>query len=211
MATSMQRALAIPAIRPHVAVAASWWAAIGLSAGLLLFHLSLVPWTSLWDRDEPRFARAAVEMVESGQYLYPTFNGDLRPQKPILIYWLMTLSVRALGPTELAARFWSPVGLALAALFTYAIGRRLYSARVGLLAMAIVAFNPLAMLEAGAATTDVALLACMTGAMAAGAASLVGGVTMMRTVGLTDSLAAAQLVKGPIGLAVPLLAIAGAL
>ena len=39
--------------------------------------------------DEPRFAQATVEMLHSGNWLYPTFNGAVRADKPILVYWLM--------------------------------------------------------------------------------------------------------------------------
>src|SRR5262245_64217471 len=108
---------------------AGWRRAGAAAAAIWLCYLALAPWTTLWDRDEPRFAQATVEMLASGQYLYPTFNGHLRADKPILIYWLMALPMRLLGPRELAARFWSPAGLAAAALLTASIGRRLISLR----------------------------------------------------------------------------------
>ena len=72
--------------------------------------------SSLWDRDEPRFSRAAVEMWEGGRggYLVPHFNNELRPDKPILIYWLMCLCISVLGVCELALRLPSIVGLTTA-------------------------------------------------------------------------------------------------
>jgi len=66
--------------------------------------------TTLWDRDEPRYARAAVEMAESGNYLLPTFNGQIWFDKPPLLYWLMSLPIRLKGPTELACRFFGVLG-----------------------------------------------------------------------------------------------------
>src|SRR5579883_442077 len=48
--------------------------------------------TGLWDRDEPRYAVAVREMRERGDWLFPTFNGEPRYHKPILIYWLMGLT-----------------------------------------------------------------------------------------------------------------------
>ncbi|HSU81263.1 MAG TPA: glycosyltransferase family 39 protein, partial [Thermoanaerobaculia bacterium] len=77
-----------------------WPRALAAAAAILVAFLALTPWTTLWDRDEPRFAQATVEMLASGNYLYPPFNGHLRTDKPILIYWLMALSVRLLGATE---------------------------------------------------------------------------------------------------------------
>jgi 4-amino-4-deoxy-L-arabinose transferase-like glycosyltransferase len=182
-----------------------------VAAAILAAGLALAPWTTLWDRDEPRFAQATVEMLDSGQYLYPTFNGQLRPDKPILIYWLMSLSMSGLGPGEMGARFWSPVALAAAALLTFGIGRRLISSRAGLWAMAILAATPLALGEGLAATTDAVLLAAITGALAAFTAAVVRGPRPVHLLALAAALALAQLAKGPVGLAVPGLAMIGAL
>ena len=49
---------------------------------IFCFYLTVASSSSLWDRDEPRFARAAVEMLHTGDYLVPTFNGNLRADKP---------------------------------------------------------------------------------------------------------------------------------
>lgn len=188
-----------------------WRLAAATAAGIFVLFLAMAPWTTLWDRDEPRFAQATVEMLASGQYLYPTFNGHLRADKPILIYWLMALPMRLLGPRELAARFWSPAGLAVAALLTAFIGRRLISQRAGLWAMAVLAATPLTLMEGLAATTDAVLLAAITGAMAAFVASLTRGPKTLHLVAMTLCLTLAQLAKGPVGLAVPLLAMVGTL
>ncbi|MFL6258209.1 MAG: ArnT family glycosyltransferase [Thermoanaerobaculia bacterium] len=190
---------------------AGWPRALAAAAAILLAFLALAPWTTLWDRDEPRFAQATVEMLASGNYLYPTFNGHLRPDKPILIYWLMALSVRLLGATELAVRLWAPVGLALTALLTWWTGKRLLSPRAGLWAMAVLATTPLTLMEGLAATTDAVMLAAITGAMAAFAAALSRGPRGRHLLVLAACLGLAQLAKGPVGLAVPVLAMLGAL
>ena len=188
-----------------------WPRALAAAAAILVAFLALTPWTTLWDRDEPRFAQATVEMLASGNYLYPTFNGHLRPDKPILIYWLMALSVRLLGATELGVRFWAPVGLALTALLTWWTGRRFLPSRAGLWAMAVLATTPLTLMEGLAATTDAVLLAAVTGAMAAFAAALARGPRGRHLVALAAAIGLAQLAKGPVGLAVPVLAMLGAL
>lgn len=185
-----------------------------VALALFLFFLALTPWTTLWDRDEPRFAQATVEMLDSGQYLYPTFNGQLRPDKPILIYWLMALPVRLLGPREIAARFFSPVGIALTALLTAFIARRLLpdlGNRAGLWTVGILATVPLVLIEGLAATTDAVLLATITGALAAFAAALERGPRILHLLAMTACLALAQLAKGPVGLTVPVLAMLGAI
>ncbi len=175
-------------------------AAALLAAAIFAFYLALTPWTTLWDRDEPRFAVAAVEMRQSGNYLYPTYGGELRPAKPILIYWLMALSMGLLGSTELAARFWGPVGIGIAALATWSIGRRFLSPRGALASMAAVAINPLAAMQAGAATADSILLACVTTSIAAFVWRWRSPMRVAPTALFAASLGAGLLTKGPVGL-----------
>ena len=181
-----------------------------LALSIWIFYLLLTPLTTLWDRDEPRFARASVEMYESGQYLYPTVGGELRAAKPILIYWLMTLSIRVFGATELAVRFWAPLGIAAAAYATFVIGRRLISARAGLTALHIVALNPLAFVQGAAATTDAVLLAFVTVAIAAIAWRWTSESRLGPAALFTAGVAGGLLTKGPVGL-LPVLVASGAL
>jgi 4-amino-4-deoxy-L-arabinose transferase-like glycosyltransferase len=93
----------------------------------------------LWDRDEPRNAACAREMLDRGDWVVPTFNGELRVPKPILKYWLMIGAYKLFGVNEFAARFGSAV-FALATVWaTYFLGRRLFDARAGLWAGLILA------------------------------------------------------------------------
>ena len=80
-------------------------AALALLASTVFFVNLGTP--KLWDRDEPRNARCASEMLERSDWIVPTFNGELRTHKPVLLYWLMMSSFRLFGTTEFAARFWS--------------------------------------------------------------------------------------------------------
>jgi len=68
----------------------------------------------LWD--ESRLAINACEMLRSGNYLIPTFDGapDMWNTKPPLMIWLQVLSMKSFGVNEWAVRFPS----AMAALFT---------------------------------------------------------------------------------------------
>lgn len=187
-----------------------WRRALVIAAAIWLALLALTPWTTLWDRDEPRFAQAAVEMLHTGDYLVPTFNGEVRAQKPPLIYWLMTLSMRIFGPTEFAARFWSPAAMAIAALATFAIGRQLRSAAVGHRAMLVLTLTPLTILEGVAATTDAVLLAALTCAVACGLRMLQERPRPIDVLALGAALGAGLLAKGPIAavIVVPVLAVA---
>jgi 4-amino-4-deoxy-L-arabinose transferase-like glycosyltransferase len=186
-----------------------WGAALALAGAIFAVLLGLASRTTLWDRDEPRFAQATVEMIASGDYLVPTFNGSLRADKPILAYWWMALPMRLLGPSALAARLGSAAAMAIAALLTFAAARRLLPDGAGLWAMAVLAATPLAVVEGQAATADALLLAAVTGALACFAAALTGdGRRLWPWLGLGLALGLAQLAKGPVGLAVPGLGIA---
>ncbi len=184
-------------------------------AAVLLGILALASWlttrSTLWDRDEPRFAQAAVEMVHSDQWLFPTFNGELRPDKPILIYWLMAIPVSLFGVSEWAVRAWAPIGLAVSAWLTWRVGRRFLSPSAALLAALILALSPMAVAEGTVATVDSVLMACITAAMACFAGMLANGWRTRDFLVLALCLGAAQLTKGPVGLAVPMLSIFTAL
>lgn len=156
--------------------------------------------STLWDRDEPRFSRATAEMIESGNYLYPTFNGRLRPDKPILIYWLMSVPMRVLGPTSLACRFSSTVGIVLTCLFTFLLGRRFLGVKAGLWSAAILASTLLILVEGTAATSDGILLPCMVAVMVLFAGSLASRFRWYHVAAMGLALGLGLLAKGPVAL-----------
>ncbi|MDY6782900.1 MAG: glycosyltransferase family 39 protein [Cyanobacteriota bacterium] len=66
-----------------------------------LWHLGS---TGLVDETEPLFAEAARQMLETGDWITPYFNGETRFDKPPLIYWLMAIAYRLIGTNEWAVR-----------------------------------------------------------------------------------------------------------
>lgn len=183
--------------------------ALGLVA-LALGYGILAAASTLWDRDEPRFARAAVEMVESGDYLVPTFNAKLRPDKPAMVYWAMSVPLQLIENKTLAVRLPSIVGLLCAAGMTFLIGRRMFGARVGLWAMGLFATALNAMVIGTAATADGVLLAWIMLAIWTFVEMVYRGPRWWHYVLFAAALGGAQLTKGPVGLAVPGLAVLGA-
>jgi 4-amino-4-deoxy-L-arabinose transferase-like glycosyltransferase len=83
---------------------------------ILFYRLGLLP-ISTWD--EARLANNALEMAETGLSLITTYDGipDHLNTKPPLLIWLMSISIRVLGPNEWGVRLPS----VLAALGTAAI------------------------------------------------------------------------------------------
>jgi 4-amino-4-deoxy-L-arabinose transferase-like glycosyltransferase len=75
---------------------------------------------TLFDVDEAVFSTATREMIESGDWITPTYNGENRYDKPILFYWLMAASYKMFGINEFGARFPSALaatGLIIAIFF----------------------------------------------------------------------------------------------
>jgi len=182
-----------------------WPAIIGLVVVVWCGYLWTTTRSTLWDRDEPRNATAAVEMVRSGDLLVPTFNSEPRLRKPILMYWLMALSVNVLGPTVLAVRFWAPLGTAISCLLTAWIARRLYGPEAGWWAAAIFATQPLVLVVGTIAKADAILLPAMLGATMCFVLAWTSGPNWWQTLVMGLLLGVAQLAKGPVGLVVPLL------
>ncbi len=75
-----------------------------LLAALLLGFWSNLGSVPLFDLDEGAFSQATLEMIDSGNYLSTTLNGEPRYDKPILIYWLQGAAVKAFGFGEFAFR-----------------------------------------------------------------------------------------------------------
>lgn len=75
-----------------------------LIAALLLGFWSRLGAVPLFDLDEGAFSQATIEMVDSGNYLTTTLNGEPRYDKPILIYWLQAGAVKLFGQNEFAFR-----------------------------------------------------------------------------------------------------------
>lgn len=140
--------------------------ALLLSVAGICFLLNLGG-PKLWDRDEPRNAGCAAEMLAAGNWVVPTFNAKLREHKPVLTYWLMMFSYLTFGVNEFSARFPSALLGMGTVLLTYFIGRRLFNSSVGLWAAGGLATTMMFGVAARAATPDAPLIFFSTLAIAA--------------------------------------------
>lgn len=162
--------------------------------------------TGLFDRDEPRYAQAAREMIASGDWVVPSFNGEPRLHKPVLVYWLMSASVMVLGDSPLAVRFPAIVAGALAGVLLYEMTRRWWGRRVAVWATFVWATMPLTLVESRMATTD-AVLNLFTLGMMACVARLYQGPDAHAARLFWSLLGLSILTKGPVGLLVVVFAI----
>lgn len=71
---------------------------------LVIPLIALAAFRDLWAPDEPRYAQIAREAWESGSLLVLHICGDIYPDKPPLVYWLVGLAGKLGGWTEFAVR-----------------------------------------------------------------------------------------------------------
>lgn len=121
-----------------------------------------MPAHMLWDADEGYYARTAAEMLKSGNWLVPTYNGEIFAHKPPLSFWLMAIAMKIFGEGEFAVRFFSGPAMAGSGFLTYLIGRRLFDERTGIWAMGVLVTSLMAVYLGFAAMLDAVLLFCVT-------------------------------------------------
>jgi 4-amino-4-deoxy-L-arabinose transferase-like glycosyltransferase len=157
---------------------------------------------SLWDIDEGNNSEASREMMAADNWVVPTFNFELRTDKPALLYWLQIEAYRLFGVNEFAARLPSALAALVVVLLTYELGRRMFGAAAGLLAGLVLASSALFCAAAHFANPDALLLAFSTLALWwfwLGFAR--SGRWWFVPAGVSTGLAV--LAKGPVGLVLP--------
>lgn len=193
-------------------------ASLWLTALALLLYLpgffSLQP----MDRDEPRFAQATKQMLESGDYVAIRFQDEARNKKPVGIYWLQAGAVsaaQAVGVAGARAKIWiyrlpSLAAAVVATLLTYWAALAFVAAPEAFVAAALMAATILLGVEARLAKTDATVTATVVAAMGALArlwrGAPVGSQTWRLPLIFWSAVALGVLVKGPITPMVPLLA-----
>jgi 4-amino-4-deoxy-L-arabinose transferase-like glycosyltransferase len=157
---------------------------------------------SLWDIDEGHNAEAAREMLASGNWIMPTFNFQLRVDKPALLYWLQIAAYQVCGVNEFAARLPSALAALVAVLAAYELGRAMFGAATGLVAGLVLASTAMFCAAAHFANPD-ALLNALTllTFLFFWRSYAVGGRGWFVPVGVCTGLAV--LAKGPVGLVLP--------
>lgn len=87
----------------------------------------------LFDWDEVNFAEISREMLATGDFLLVQINFLPFWEKPPLFFWLQALSMAIFGISDFAARFPNAVCGMLTLPLLFALGRRLYDVRFGML------------------------------------------------------------------------------
>jgi 4-amino-4-deoxy-L-arabinose transferase-like glycosyltransferase len=173
-----------------------------LTAMCLALYLPNLGAPSLWDIDEGNNVEAMREMLAADNWHVPTFNFQLRVDKPALLYWLQIFASLAFGIGEFAGRLPSALA-ALATVFTtYELGRKMYGSSAGLCAAAALASAAMFCAAAHFANPDALLVACtaLTFFFFWAGLKLSGRIWF---VPVNVMMALAVLAKGPVGVALP--------
>src|SRR5262249_6642976 len=101
-------------------------------------------------------------MRDRGDWIYPTFNGEPRYHKPVLIYWLMRLGTALAGDSPFGLRMISALAGAATVLGVTLLGQRMLGPKGGLAGL-ILATAPIVVAESKLATTDASLALFMFG------------------------------------------------
>ena len=115
---------------------------------IILLALAITPYfiklgsSSLWDANEAFYAETPREMLESGDYVNPSFNYKPRFKKPPLCYWIVAGSYKVFGVSESAERLPLAFGALILIVAAFFLGRAAYSTEAGLFAAIALASMP---------------------------------------------------------------------
>ncbi|MFZ0427581.1 MAG: glycosyltransferase family 39 protein [Acidobacteriota bacterium] len=169
----------------------------GLVTYLALFYqIGRLPF---FGSDEPRYARIAEEMEQSGDFVTPHLEGRPWLEKPPLLFWLEAASFRVLGASEATARLPNAILAVAGALVMALLAYHLFGIRLALLSYLILVTTAMYDIFARAASTDLPLSVTFSAAVAAAYLAI-----RKRTLGWAAAsgacLALAILAKGPVAL-----------
>jgi 4-amino-4-deoxy-L-arabinose transferase-like glycosyltransferase len=174
---------------------------VAVVAILCFFHLGAY---GLWEPDEARYAEIAREMLVLHDLVVPHLNYVPYIEKPPLLYWLTALAMRAFGVNEFAARFVNASAACAGVAAVYLVARREIDSRHAFWSAIILSTSAVYALMAQVLTTDMLLTATITVALFAFFLHWREGSGWCWV--MYVALALAVLTKGPIGLAIPLVA-----
>lgn len=162
----------------------------------------------LWRTSEARDCEIAREMLASGDFAVPRFNGQVFLEKPPLFYAAIALAFRLFGVSERSARIPGFFFAVLALLGAAVIGKRLRDEKLGLAMLLVTGTTSLFLKRGHEAYLDVALSATVIWALAFYLLAEQGRTEKPRfafLLGFYLMLTAAFFVKGLVGPLLPLL------
>ena len=93
-----------------------------LAAALALFFVDLGG-SSIWDANEAFYVETPREMIDRGDYVFPTFNYEPRVNKPVLSYWIVAGFYKLFGVSVGVQRIPIAIGGLLLVGIAFFLGR----------------------------------------------------------------------------------------
>ncbi|HQT40765.1 MAG TPA: glycosyltransferase family 39 protein [Polynucleobacter sp.] len=172
--------------------------------GLLWF--GTLNYRHLIPSDEGRYAEISREMLVTGDWVTPRYNGYKYFEKPPLQIWATATAFNLFGIGDWQARLWTALTGFLTILFVGFTGARIYNARAGWIAALVLASSPMWVIGGHINSLDMGLSAFLVAALC----SLLLAQTSRLQSGTRNWMWAcwalmglATLSKGVVGLAIP--------
>ena len=127
-----------------------------LTAAILPFWIGIGD-STLWDANEAFYAETPRVMIETGDYVSPSFNANPRFNKPPLTYWVVAISYKIFGVSEWSERL--PIVLGAMGLIAaaFVIGQIVWGTEAGLWAAIVMATLPRFLMHSRRTSIDVFL------------------------------------------------------
>ncbi len=107
-------------------------------AFLYFFNLGL---NQVWQPNEAFYADASKNMLRTGDFLTPVYNGEIRLNKPPMTYWFTALSFFLFGINEFSLRLFQVLTGLGTGLITYLLARKLTDEKVALLSFVVLTLS----------------------------------------------------------------------
>ncbi len=138
------------------------WILLILLAFLYTYGSNVLP---LLGPDEPRYSQVARQMFESGDWITPHLGEYPWFEKPVLLYWMMSLCFAIFGVTEFAARLPSAVSALACVFLTYNTVKKVAGETIGLFCATILGTSAFLVGFSHAASFDMILTTCVTASL----------------------------------------------
>src|SRR6266550_7889385 len=79
--------------------------------------------SSIWDANEAFYAQTPREMMAANDYVNPSFNFQLRYNKPVFSYWEVAAAYRMFGVSERSERLPIAIGGLVLIVTAFGLGR----------------------------------------------------------------------------------------
>jgi 4-amino-4-deoxy-L-arabinose transferase-like glycosyltransferase len=188
-----------------------WTAEITVGLAVVLLFFLFLGARDLWNPNEPLYSLGVKEMAQRGDWLIPTINGTVYPEKPILYYWGALAAARLLGGvSEFTLRVPSALAASLSFWLVYALVLGYRGRRAALWTAALFATQYMVFWSGRAVQMDILVVASTLGVLLPLCRSADLGFSPVKAWWLAGIAAGLGfLAKGPVAWILPAIAFCG--